>query len=219
MSDDIDTDLAKLLASIDDAEKSGAEKSGAEKSAEKNDVENDDVEVVTTSNKKENVKEVKEMELSDNKISDFNSLGDEEDEDEEDEDEGLANVEVVSEIDKDKSDIERNVIGLFKQHCSSAQAMLDEADQDRKRIDDVIALILPKIESNDYRGTDIQALASLLQTKTEVSKNRSSHMDSIAKLFAALKNNDSVGLGGKANTGDDDITKEELDKLLNKKNR
>lgn len=206
MSDDIDPDLANLLAAIGDAEKKDVK-----------DVEddNDDVEIPKTDKKE--IKEIADMELSDNKILDFNSLDDDDDDDDDNGNEELSNVEVIGEFDKDKSDIERSVIGLFKQHCSSAQAMLDEADQDRKRIDDVIAIILPKIESNDYRGTDIQALASLLQTKTDVSKNRSSHMDSIAKLFAALKNNDSVGLGGKTNTGDEDISKEELEKLLNKR--
>lgn len=212
--DDIDPDLANLLENIEKAE---VKESEVKKPEMKVKTAKDEVEVTEVEHEEIDKTEV-DSGLSDNKIVDFNSL-DDEDEEDDDEDEGIIDTEIVSELDKDKSDIERSVVGLFKQHCSSAQAMLNEADQDRKRIDDVIAIILPKIESNDYRGTDIQALASLLQTKTEVSKNRSSHMDSIAKLFAALKNNDSVGIGSKANTGDDDISKEELEKLLSKKNK
>jgi len=222
--DEIDPKLLDLLNEIEIAEKSVPEKSGDEAedngdSSSQNDESNNE--------QNDNVRSDAEIsgdldiDIEDNSISDFNSLDDDfdEDEDEDDIEKQLEYETEVVEVDEEKERIEKNIIGLLDQHCESAKAMFNEAEVDRKKIDDIVNVLLPKIENDEYRGSDIMALSSLIQTKADISKNRASNMDSIAKLFAALKNNDRIAPGAGSGGNDDDISNEEIANLLSSNNK
>ena len=121
---------------------------------------------------------------------------------------------VIDEIDERSRHIQDKLLELVDRHCESANMMFDEAEVDRKKIDMIMGILLPKIQNDNYKSADIQSLASLMQTKSDISRNRSSMMDSVSRLFAALKNNDR--LGGQA-SGDENLTNDEVEKLLNKR--
>jgi len=208
VSEEIDPELSGLLNEIEDAE------GDASKAQLEEDI--DDPQK-TEMEKDAEASASLEIDAEENDIDDFNSLEDDFEEDGNDDFEAQVEYEAeVVEVDQEKERIEKNIIGLLDQHCDSAKAMFEEAEVDRRRIDDVVAILLPKIEGDDYRGSDIMALANLIQTKADISKNRASNMDSIAKLFAALKNNDRIApnAGG---SGDDDLSNEEIAVLLGKR--
>lgn len=216
--ENIDPKLSELLSQIEEAEGHATD---SEDATAKLESEEDKAEEAEPKPEEEKAKVIAEsldpLDPSDQGgVSDFNSLDEEEDEDFEDDDEDSLAVEAEIVRDSQREDIESKVLGLLEQHCNAASAMFNEADDDRKQADELMALIIPKIENNNYNAADIQSLASLMQTKADIGGNRSRHMDSIAKLFAALKNNDSIGVSG--NTGDDNIDKDELEKLLGNKN-
>lgn len=210
MHDDIDPELVDLLKEIEEAEEvSEINDTEVERISETDEI-NDAKEVGNTDAE---ISSNLDLDTDKNDIDDFNSLEDD-DLDEEFEDVIEAEIENI-EVDEEKERIEKNILGLLQQHCDSAKAMFEEAEVDRRRIDDIVAVVLPKIESGDYKGSDIMALSNLIQTKADISRNRASNMDSIAKLFASLKNNDRIapGSGG----SDDDLSNEELVKLLGNK--
>lgn len=210
MSDDIDPQLLDLLNEIEFAEVKAKETEAEEVEEAEEAEEAEEVEEADRKNIDSGISSNIELDTDENDINDFNSL---EDDDLDEKFEDIIEAEIDNnDIDEEKERMEKNILGLLQQHCDSAKAMFDEAEVDRRKIDDIVAIVLPKLESNDYKGSDIMALSNLIQTKADISKNRASNMDSIAKLFAALKNNDriSAGSGG----GDDDISNDELIKLL-----
>jgi hypothetical protein len=149
-------------------------------------------------------------------INDQPEPDDYEDEDEE-EVETIADVvieperEVVSDFEKEQQELQQSVLGMLKKHCNSSEKMIEEAECDRRKIDDILGMILPKIQNDDYRAADIGTVAQLMQIKSEISRNRASTMDSISKLFAALKGNDSIGVKAAQKT---EVSQEEVTKLL-----
>lgn len=213
---EIDPELDKLLKEIEDAEESIPEDSPKASTAKVGDEEEEsphveEEEVEKAAAEVEDVEDILELE------SNLAYRNRDEEEDDEDDDDIVDAEEVDAEViasDLERERLEKSILGLVNQHVNSVDKMFEEAESDRKNIDGVLALLIPKIESDDYKGTDLLAITSLIQTKTDVSRNRASLMDSIAKLFAAVKNNDSVGFGNVENTGDDDISDADLDKLL-----
>lgn len=216
MPEEIDPELDKLLKEIEDAEESIPEDSPKASTTKVGDDEEESPHVEEEEVKAE-VKAEKE-EIEDILELESNLAYRNRDEEEDDEDDDIIDAEEVeAEViagDLEREKLEKSILGLVKQHVNSVDKMFEEAESDRKNIDNVLALLIPKIESDDYKGTDLLAITSLIQTKTDVSRNRASLMDSIAKLFASVKNNDSVGFGTIDNTGEDDISQDELDKIL-----
>lgn len=208
----IDPALETLFQEINEAE--GMVEKSAPKSEDKSEDTADEVgdeQDGSQNDEQEELQEQVEQEPSHDLDLEENDI----DDDDEDEDDGLDNIEVIAAkpMSEHEAKMQNIVVGLVEKHSHSVEKMFDEADTDRKRIDDVLGVLMTKIESDEYRGADIGALASLIQTKADISRNRASMMDSIAKLFASIKNNDSVGVNGKAD--DDSIDQDDIERLLN----
>jgi hypothetical protein len=122
------------------------------------------------------------------------------------------NVVTPDEIATPDNKIRNQLTELLGRFTDSNSRMLEEFSEDRKKCDDVFNILLPKIQSGQYTGQDAIAMVSLMQVKSDISGNRSRHMDSIAKLFSALKSNNVIGPVEKAKDGS--FTQEELKKLL-----
>lgn len=203
MSEEIDPSLEALLNEISKAEEDVA----AVKNVELNTVEDNNKDNVEENEDNIEAKEVEIQHIDDSMLNSNKQ------DDEDYEEEQITNVkaEIVNNTDETEQKLKNVVMDLVDKHCSSAEKMFEEAEADRKKIDDVIAVLLPKVESDNYRGSDIGSLAALLQTKADISRNRATMMDSIAKLFAAIKNNDSVSVGKKA---DESIDQDDVKRLL-----
>ena len=137
----------------------------------------------------------------------------EEDEYDEKEEVVSANVEIDNTNNEIAKAVQDRLYNLLDRHCEVVGKMFEEADVDRKKVDDILDIILPKIRGSgdDYKAADVQSAAVLMQTKVDISKNRASLMDSISRLFGALKNNDSIRKG---EDGENDLSEEEVRRLL-----
>lgn len=118
---------------------------------------------------------------------------------------------LVAELEARKNKLQFGLLGLVESHYENADRLIDDVEADRKKCDDVYDILLNKIRSDDYRGADITALVTLLQTKADISRTRASMMAEVSKLLAALRNNDSIG--GKI-ADDSEITPDQLDRLI-----
>lgn len=200
MSEEIDPELDKLLNDIENAEESSIDDSIEEEQDDIN--EENDVDLEQDESEKENIEELDQL---------LAEREDEDDDGEEEYDDLVESVEVSATTVNERERLEKDIMGLVNHHVKSASSMFDEAETDRKKIDDIIAIILPRIEEGEYKSSDILALTNLIQTKTDVSRNRASLMDSIAKLFASIKNNDSIGVNG---GNEEDLSQEDINNLL-----
>lgn len=120
---------------------------------------------------------------------------------------------------KIKEDIQNKLLGLISTAVDESKAFNQEMEVDRKKCDDVYNLLVPKIQSGTYSGSDAVALVQILQVKSDISANRSRHMDSIAKILVSLKSNNAVGSGDSGGGGgkspNDGPSRAEVMKLLN----
>jgi hypothetical protein len=123
----------------------------------------------------------------------------------------VYNEDTINELEARKNKLQFGLLGLVENHYENADRLIDDVEADRKKCDDVYDILLNKIRSDDYRGADITALVTLLQTKADISRTRASMMAEVSKLLAALRNNDSIG--GKM-ADDSEITPDQLDKLI-----
>lgn len=121
-------------------------------------------------------------------------------------------VEQVGIADKEKARIQSKLIGLIDIHCDNAVKIIEDVESDRKKCDDVYNILYAKVQDGDYRASDIAALVSVLQTKGDISKTRSDMMDSVAKMLASIKNNNTVPTD--PNNGNGDLSQEDIKKLL-----
>jgi hypothetical protein len=117
-----------------------------------------------------------------------------------------------SEFDLKKAQIQNKLIGLIDVHCDSAVKIIEDVEADRNKCDDVYNILFAKLQANDYRASDTMAIVATLQTKADITKTRANMMDSVAKLLASLKNNNTVNTGEGAGSGD--LSPEEVKKLL-----
>lgn len=207
---DIDPALERLLKEINEAE------ADADNTTLSDDDQNNDEDVdgilneVNASNKEDNSDIIENSDAEDEDDIDDNIEYEDESE--------HHDVELIEsdEIELKKEAIQLKILSLLDKHYDSAEKMFDEAECDRKKIDDIFAVLMPKIVGNEYKSADVQSVASLMQTKVDISRNRSAMMDSVAKLFSALKNNDSIGsMGGSGSSND--LSKKEVEDLLNKR--
>lgn len=204
-NNDIDPELAKLINDIDQAEASSED--GDTEDGISN-MESEDTQQADTQQAEESI--VEESVNEDVEVDSKNEVI-------------KPEVEVSLDLEDDEDDafelqkmeMQKKILSMLDKHYDSAGMMFDEAESDRKKIDDIFAMLLPKIQNDNYKTADINAIAALMQTKTDISRNRASMMDSIAKLFAALKNNDSVGVSAQS---DADISQKDVENLLNNKN-
>lgn len=121
---------------------------------------------------------------------------------------------------KIRDDIQLKLLGLVGTVIDESEAFKKEMEVDRKKCDDVYNLLVPKIQSGTYSGSDAVALVQVLQVKADISSNRSKHMDSIAKIFVSLKSNAAVGSGDAGGASGssksaDCPSRDEVMKLLN----
>ena len=106
-----------------------------------------------------------------------------------------------------QNELKKKLLDLINTAVDESKAFNKEMEVDRKKCDDVYNLLAPKIQSGTYSGSDAVALVQILQVKSDISANRSRHMDSIAKILVSLKSNNAVGSGdsggggGKTNEG------------------
>lgn len=122
--------------------------------------------------------------------------------------------EEVNKFDAEKQRIHARLLGLIDTHCDSAAQIIEDVESDRRKCDDVYNIMFTKLQNNDYRASDAAAIVTVLQTKAEITKTRASMMDSVAKLLASVKNNNTVASEG---GGSGDLSQEEVKNLLEKK--
>lgn len=120
--------------------------------------------------------------------------------------------EPLSEFDIKKAQIQNKLIGLIDVHCDSAVRIIEDVEADRTKCDDVYNILFTKLQANDYRASDTMAIVATLQTKADITKTRANMMDSVAKLLASLKNNNTVNTGEGSGSGE--LSPEEIKKLL-----
>lgn len=215
--DDIDPELAKLINDIDQAEASSVDEEIADDTAKVESEEDVQAEEPTVEEIAEKTDELAEEGFPFATDEDMEAVGSESREVIEPEvetDLSLEDDEEDTAFELQKEEMQRKILSMMDKHYDSAGMMFDEAESDRKKIDDIFAILLPKVQADNYKAADINAIAALMQTKSDISRNRASMMDSIAKLFAALKNNDSVGVRA---SQDADISQKDVEDLLNQK--
>jgi len=214
MADEVDPDLQKLVGDMEEVEREIEDKKVEEESIEEadNSGTNDDPSV-----NEEAQDEFEDAEAFNEELS--KSFKEEFDADDDDDEEALTNhglieseaSKIASETNERGLQLFGKMVDLLDKHSAGVDAMFSEAEEDRKRVEDVIGILMTKItDNNDYKSADVQSLASLFQTKSDITRNRASMMDAISKLFAALKNNNTIDISSNAS----EMGKEEVEKLL-----
>ncbi len=125
----------------------------------------------------------------------------------------VSDVIKFDEFEEKRAQIRNKLIDLVDTHCNSALRIIEDVESDRNKCNDVYSILFTKLQANDYRASDVAAIVATLQTKADITKTRADMMDSVAKLLAALKNNNAVNPDDGADSG---MSQKEIDDLLKK---
>lgn len=101
--------------------------------------------------------------------------------------------------------------GLFRlldHTMDNAEIQMNEFMEDRKKADEALAVLLSRLQAGSaLSAAEITAIPILIQARIDVTANRSKYIDSIAKLFASLKKNDTINTTSGQKISNDEVLK------------